>query len=197
MALYSEQFLKRRSLKKSYTSGMTKTASAILTEATSVPMDTEFDIFLSHRYRDASLIVELKDRFEELGYSVYVDWNDDPELSRYLINKKTANRLRNRMRHCRSLFYVVTERSRFSLWMPWECGYFDGYKNGNVAICPITKSEDAETFKGQEYLSLYPYVDEAEDVDSNKDMLWINETPKKYISMNSWLKGEKPYLGLR
>lgn len=41
--------------------------------------------------------------------------------------------------------------------MPWELGYFDGFRNGGVAVLPLLESENA-TFRGQEYLGLYPLV---------------------------------------
>ena len=42
--------------------------------------------------------------------------------------------------------------------MPWELGYFDGFKPSFVWILPLVVSYDSE-FKGQEYLGLYPTVD--------------------------------------
>ncbi len=43
--------------------------------------------------------------------------------------------------------------------MPWELGYFDGLKDGNVGIFPIVQSENGTIFAGQEYLRLYPYYE--------------------------------------
>jgi hypothetical protein len=42
--------------------------------------------------------------------------------------------------------------------MPWELGYFDGFKPMFVWILPLVMDYDSE-FKGQEYLGLYPTVD--------------------------------------
>jgi len=41
--------------------------------------------------------------------------------------------------------------------MPWELGYFDGFMPGHVAILPLVKVPGAGS-QGQEYLGLYPYV---------------------------------------
>ena len=41
--------------------------------------------------------------------------------------------------------------------MPWELGYFDGLRSGQVAIMPLMDDESAK-FTGQEYLGLYPKV---------------------------------------
>jgi hypothetical protein len=43
--------------------------------------------------------------------------------------------------------------------MPWELGYFDGFKPGYVWILPLVMDYDSE-FKGQEYLGLYPTVED-------------------------------------
>ena len=72
--------------------------------------------------------------------------------------------LRERMSQCDALFYATTENHGASKWMPWECGYFDGYDSkavsdhvqpGHVAILPVVKSSSS-SFAGQEYLGLYP-----------------------------------------
>jgi hypothetical protein len=40
--------------------------------------------------------------------------------------------------------------------MPWELGYFDGFK-GRVFVYPL--DEDAESYaQGQEYLRIYPLI---------------------------------------
>jgi hypothetical protein len=43
--------------------------------------------------------------------------------------------------------------------MPWELGYFDGFRPGHVAVLPIVKY-DGQSFVGQEYLGLYPCIEE-------------------------------------
>jgi hypothetical protein len=50
-------------------------------------------------------------------------------------------------------------------------GYFDGF-NGKVAIVPIVDTPQS-SFTGQEYLGLYPYVDEA-TATNGQLYLWIN-----------------------
>lgn len=119
---------------------------------------TKFEIFLSHSINDAELVLGVKVLLEELGKKVYVDWVDDPELDRSQVTKHTAERLRGRMKQSDSLLYIATESASGSKWMPWELGYFDGHKPGNVAILPVLDSEN-QKFEGQEYLGLYPIVD--------------------------------------
>ena len=115
----------------------------------------EFDVFLSHAYVDAQLVLGVKVMLERLGLRVYVDWIIDNELDRSKVTVETASKLRERMGQCESLIYVATSASPFSKWMPWELGYFDGLKPNKVAILPIVKLV-GDTFPQQEYLDLYP-----------------------------------------
>ncbi|MCT7586740.1 toll/interleukin-1 receptor domain-containing protein [Aliarcobacter butzleri] len=120
--------------------------------------DTNYDIFLSHSFKDAELILGIKKILEDdYGYSVYVDWIEDKHLERDQVTKYTAQVLKDRMNNAKSLIFVTTENSETSKWMPWELGYFDGV-NGHVAILPIMKYDTKTEYEGQEYLELYPYI---------------------------------------
>jgi hypothetical protein len=119
------------------------------------------------------------------GYSVYVDWIDDPQLDRSRVTQQTAAKLRDRMLSCRSLFYLTTSNADSSKWMPWECGFFDGARE-KAAILPVKDSSDYNVYVGQEYLGLYPYVGR----DKNRagdDKLWINRTPSTYLAYDVWV----------
>lgn len=117
----------------------------------------QFDIFLSHSITDAELVLGVKVLLEAQGLRVYVDWVDDRALERDQVTEKTADALRKRMRQSESLLYLATDNASKSKWMPWELGYFDGFKNGGVAILPVLEKSDAP-FEGQEYLGLYPVI---------------------------------------
>lgn len=149
-----------------------------------------YDIFLSHSSSDARHVAGLKLELEDLGYSVYVDWINDPELDRTAVSKDNANLLRTRMKQCDSLFYAFSKNASSSTWMPWELGYFDGIK-GYVAIVPILKSEES-SFKGNEYLGLYPYIDIQEMTATKKQCLWVNESINVYVPYDQWIKGVNP-----
>lgn len=116
-----------------------------------------FDIFLSHSMVDAELVLGIKVLLEAQGQRVYVDWIDDQALERDRVTAKTADVLRKRMRQSESFLYVATENAPKSKWMPWELGYFDGFKNGGVAVLPVLDKSDSP-FEGQEYLGLYPVI---------------------------------------
>jgi hypothetical protein len=143
-----------------------------------------FDIFLSHSYLDQDIILGLKRYLEEKGLSVYIDWIDDNQLERDSVNEDTAETLRKRMQQCEALLFATSSNSSTSKWMPWECGYFDGI-NGKIAILPISKVDES-SFKGQEYLGLYPYIDVFSSV------IWVNGTKSGFCNIKDWLNGKSP-----
>jgi hypothetical protein len=150
------------------------------------PNDT-FDIFLSHRFLDARYVLMLRDYLQGLGYSVFVDWIEKPELDREKVTKTTAAYLRRIMGKSDSLLFAVSENSLESRWMPWELGYFDG-SGGRVAIVPITeRATESETYRGQEYLGLYPYVTMQQDT-SGRNRLWVNRSASKYVTFEEWVE---------
>ena len=149
-----------RNIAKLHTTN-TKSAGVILNEAKRNFSTTRtYDIFLSHAFLDADLVLGVKTLLESKGYSVYVDWIEDSHLNRDNVTKETAERIRERMKHCKNLYYLTSENAKDSKWMPWELGYFDGSKPSKVWILPLLEYE-WQTFKGQEYLSLYPIVNKS------------------------------------
>lgn len=138
---------------------MRKSASQVLVEEVASVRDSDrFDIFLSHCLKDEEAIAGVKQLLEEQGLTVYVDWMVDKQLDRGRVTPATADVLRKRMRASDALFFATSESSPDSKWMPWELGYFDGLRHGRVAILPLVSSHSA-SFKGQEYLGLYPLVE--------------------------------------
>jgi len=136
----------------------TEVAKALRASA-SAPMTSTFDVFLSHSYLDAVLIEGIRQLLVQAGLSVYVDWIEDPQLDRSAVTAATAALLRQRLRRCSSLIFVTSRNSSASKWMPWELGFFDAYRPGHVAILPLVQAAGA-AFTGQEYLGLYPYVED-------------------------------------
>ena len=147
------------------------------------------DIFLSHAYDDRQLILGVALMLEDLGYTVYLDWRDDPSLDRKNVSKETARRLRERMKTSKCLLFSTTQHSTESKWMPWELGFKDG-EAGKAAILPVSTFE-TESYSGQQYLGLYPYVSRA-TVQNGPVKLWVNWSPKVYCLFDSWLAGADP-----
>jgi hypothetical protein len=171
--------------------GLYKSASQVLKEDVQKQRtDRSYTIFMSHASMDSDVILGVKGILEDLGYSVYIDWIEDPQLDRSKVTPETAATLRGRMNTCQSLFYAITENSSSSKWMPWECGYFDGKKQ-RTAILPVTQSS-TQSFVGQEYLSLYPYIITDPRSSDNKARLWVHRTPEIYVEFKEWLGGAEP-----
>lgn len=175
------------------TGTITKSASSILEQFSeeASPAD-EFDIFLSHSYADASLILDLKQFLETFDLQVYVDWETDKQLDRTKVTKHTAAKLRERMEQCRGLLYATSENASESVWMPWELGYFDALR-GRCAVVPLTMRKQYEDYyKGQEYLGLYPYVTRSHNR-AGADCLWVETQADHYVRLDLWLNGQDPY----
>ena len=185
MSLFVEADVRARA-RQDVQKAFRKTASQLIIESASTfKRYKTYDVFLSHSVKDAELILGMKGLIEDLGYTVYVDWIDDPELDRSRVSKETARKLRERMNSSKSLFYVTTDNAGNSKWMPWECGYFDGVKE-KVAIVPVKKTSHSNEFTGQEYLGLYPYVVK-EKSNQGKQMLWIHINRSTYTSYDKWV----------
>ena len=71
--------------------------------------------------------------------------------------------------------------------MPWELGFFDAY-HSKVAIFPITPERENK-YNGQEYLSIYPYVDMRKAINSEKQYFWVWENSDAYARFDMWVKG--------
>ena len=123
----------------------------------SVSMRQSFDIFLSHSHEDSDIILGVVEILKLLGYATYVDWIEDRHLDRSKVTPAHADLLRKRMKQSSFMLYVTTSNSTSSKWMPWELGYFDGYKPDKVGVLPIL--DPGVGFAGQEFIGLYPTVE--------------------------------------
>ena len=75
--------------------------------------------------------------------------------------------------------------------MPWELGVVDSHTK-NCAIMPLSKlPTPSKSYKGLEYLSLYPFVSRELDT-INVMKLWVVEESDKYVTIENWISGSKP-----
>lgn len=186
MSLFIESELRKRAQ-----AGTTIRKSVAL-ESRAMTNDSapSFDIFLSHSFNDQQLVEGIMMSLQDLGFSVYVDWVHDKELSRDKVTPETAQVLRSRMAMSKCLFFATTASSGDSKWMPWELGYMDGL-NGKAAILPVAQKA-TQAYAGQEYLGVYPYVQQDPAKGGTKQRLWIHRSPSNYIVFEEWLKGKAP-----
>lgn len=188
MATFTENRIRQRAQLRTGT--YRNAASVLKEEIASAKKKSNFDIFLSHSTSDAQIILGVKGILEDYGNSVYVDWLEDPQLNRSHVTPATAEIIRTRMNQSKSLVYVHSVNSSSSKWMPWELGYFDGFK-GAVAIFPVTKS--GESFQGQEYLGIYPYIDEAYARGGSSNEIWINRSSTDSKRWDSWINAPRNF----
>lgn len=176
---------RNRGLQKS--AGMS--SGRILKESvTAATAADSFDVFLSHSIADAEIVLGIKQLLEESGLKVYVDWVEDAQLDRRAVTKESAAVLRQRMRQSKSLIYLSSENSSSSKWMPWELGYFDGFKPDGVAIMPVLDSP-TDAFRGQEYLGLYPIVQKNTYSDGTPDVL-VEERGVRWSTLKKFGRGQ-------
>jgi hypothetical protein len=187
MSLFLESEVRARAQK---TVGLYKSTATLLNEhvekQAAVP---QHDVFLSHAYDDRELVLGVALMIEDLGYSVYVDWRDDPSLDRKNVSRQTAEKLRTRIKGSRCLFFSTTEHAAESKWMPWELGYKDGH-NTRAAILPVSR-QATRAFNGQQYLAVNPYVAYEPDT-TGKPRLWIRRSSTCYVVFDGWLNGQEP-----
>ena len=153
--------------------------------------DTEqYDIFISHSSLDQELTCALYDLFVQNGFKVYLDY-EDKELNPENVTSDTGERLRNKLKKCKCLAYIATSNIANSKWCPWELGLFDGISNGKCCVLPIIKGQQY-SYKGQEYLGMYPYLSYSQFANSDKWTFWIKdpESPNRYTTLRAWLQGK-------
>jgi hypothetical protein len=161
------------------------TARAVLEEHRR--KDKIFDVFLSHSSNEPDeILLGIVDYLEDQHLSVYVDKYTDPDLSPDAVSRETAAILRSRLRASKSLLYVHSRHSNLSRWMPWELGFMDGLER-KIGIIPVREKAE-QGFEGEEYLSLYPYVDRATIENTSKHQLWINNSRHYYARLDLWIK---------
>ncbi|MDO8770520.1 MAG: toll-Interleukin receptor [Burkholderiaceae bacterium] len=189
MGLFRESDLRARADRGT---PLQKSAGTVLSEKVldSVQVN-QFDIFLSHSLVDQKLILGIWLSLEDMGYKVYVDWIHDMHLSRDSVTKETALVLRQRMLSCKSLFFATTANSSGSKWMPWELGFKDGH-NRKAAILPVAQTA-VDSYVGQEYLGIYPYISKDPVKGGTDEKLWVNTSPTCYVLFDGWLEGKEPY----
>lgn len=184
--IFNEHYLRQKG-ERILSQNKHKTFSKIINESNR-RFDT-YDIFLSHRKADEKIILGIKQLLEEeYNYTIYVDWIDDPQMSRTNVNKSTANTLRTKMRACKCLVYVYTKKSTGSKWMPWELGYMDGSKPNKCTIFAIasTKTDKSPSYQEQEYLNIYPPLKEEISKYNYRPDLFVYEDKGK-IAFKTWM----------
>lgn len=113
-------------------------------------------VFLSHKHDEQDILQDVVAFLKEEGVDVYVDWMDS-SMPAYT-NAETAHSLKQKIKIADKFILVATPNAINSKWCNWELGLGDAAKyKEHIALLPIDKTY--ETFKGAEYLAIYPYID--------------------------------------
>lgn len=151
-------------------------------------------VFISHKHDD---LEDLKGiiGFLEDEYSVkcYIDSRDKSMPN--ITSGETAIKLKNRIKQCDKFILLASNNAIDSKWCNWELGYGDANKfKDNIALFPFRRY--GETYKGKEYMEIYPHIVEFDDYVwiSGKRMdpgYYVSETITKdrynLIPLNEWL----------
>lgn len=152
-------------------------------------------IFLSHKHDEQTILQDVIAFLKKEGVDVYVDWMD-PSMPAYT-NAETAHQLKQKIKVSDKFILLATSAAVNSKWCNWELGLGDAEKYiEHIALLPINKTY--ETFKGAEYLAIYPFIDYENGLNKYSDGRYI---PKGYyvkyrlpagnhrlVPLKEWLK---------
>lgn len=155
---------------------------------------TQYDIFVCHSTGDADLLLGIRGVLEDLGYTPYIDWDEEAEPGPAAVTPETTERRRAQLQTAHSLLYVAGGAFRPSCWLPWELGYFEGLRE-KVAILPV-KDYVTDAFDVGGYLSIYPYC-LREQNQSGQDTLWVHKDSVHYVAFDHWLGTRNAQLAWR
>lgn len=112
-------------------------------------------VFLSHKDQDSEVAGRVAARLRDNGMEVYLDLIDP------MLDKDGADLgeyLRDRMSECTQLIAVISRATQASWWVPWEIGVATE-KNFFIATFVL------QTIVLPEYLTKWPYLETAQDID--------------------------------
>ena len=154
-------------------------------------------VFLSHKHDEQDILQDVVAFLKDEGVDVYVDWMDS-SMPAYT-NAETAHSLKQKIKIADKFILVATPNAINSKWCNWELGLGDAAKyKEHIALLPIDKTY--ETFKGAEYLAIYPYIDYEDGSNKYTDGRYIQEgyyvkyrldnRNEQLIPLKRWLKAK-------
>ncbi|MDP9078858.1 MAG: toll/interleukin-1 receptor domain-containing protein [Bacteroidota bacterium] len=140
-------------------------------------------IFLSHSHADADKIEvrRITVMLRKVNANVYIDRNDSglPPTT----GADTALRLKRQIKTSEKFILVATNNAIASKWCNWDLGHGDAYKfPDHIAIIPLAEHDGQWT--GQEYLNIYPRIEES-DVNPGRYKIVYPDDSIKYLE--NWL----------
>ncbi len=135
---------------------ISKSRATPLYESIQKSATTRIKAFLCHSHNDENLVRGLVQWFLEYSIDLYIDWMDASMPS--ITSAETARKIKQEIQNCSVFLFLATSSSMSSVWCPWEIGIADS-KEKRIYIIP-TKNNLGNY--GNEYLDLYPCIDEAD-----------------------------------
>ena len=147
-------------------------------------------VFISHKHDDleelSGFISYLKEEYNVIPYIDSMDKGMPKNTC-----AETAERIKMVIGNCQKFILLGTNKALFSKWCNWEVGIADKTKlpNNNMAILPML-DDNKGFYLGNEYLEIYPYIEETINIYDNKKYLAVNIHTKegtKRIPLKVWL----------
>lgn len=155
-----------------------------LDEATKPIMESYDDyittVFISHKHSELEDLMGLIGFLEdEYDVKAYID-SRDPFMPNNT-SGETALRIKKKITQCNKFILLATNGAVESKWCNWELGFGDAKKfKDNIALFPMKPEGTSDSlYKGNEYMSIYPYIVEQEYGDRNSSGELI--TPGYYV----------------
>lgn len=119
-------------------------------------------LFLSHSHLDKDAVESAVVFFRKLGINIYVDWMDETMSSKP--DATTAEKIKIRIKDNDKFILLATNAAVNSKWCNWETGIGDMNKfiSKKIAVFPI--ADNSGTWNGNEYLQLYPRIENINNV---------------------------------
>lgn len=76
-------------------------------------------VFISHKQEDAKIAKMVFDKFKALEVDCYLDLLDNSISGS---GKELTNHIKSNLNNCTDIVVVMSERTRFSQWVPFEVG---------------------------------------------------------------------------
>lgn len=115
-------------------------------------------IFLSHSHKDKDEVEQAVTFFRTLGVNVYVDWMDETMSSNP--TGATAEKIKSKIKDNDKFILLATNSAINSKWCNWEVGVGDTYKIASKKISLFPLAENNASWEGNEYLQIYPRIEE-------------------------------------
>ena len=116
-------------------------------------------VFLSHKHDDLKDLRGVMGMLQELGAKIYIDSMDKQMPNE--TSGETAHRLKTVIKTCNKFILLATDKAIESYWCNWELGFGDTHKYiDHIAILPMKEKDTSNySYKGNEYLQIYPRID--------------------------------------